>query len=75
MKNQILTKCIAELNKDKPNLDYVRGILETLVDLDTTASPVNYMAPTRGIPASNAVASVEEEYSPAYELGPIAPLH
>jgi len=32
MNRKILQKCIDELNKENPKLDYVRGILETIID-------------------------------------------
>lgn len=34
MNNAILQKCLAELEKGEPRLDYVRGMLETLIALD-----------------------------------------
>ena len=34
MNVSILRKCLAELNEDKPSLDYVRGIIETLIELE-----------------------------------------
>lgn len=40
MNRKTLQKCITELAKDKPRLDYVSGILETLMETlpeDTTA--------------------------------------
>lgn len=42
MNTQILNKCIEELKKETPDLSYIRGILETLVDstpIATTYSP------------------------------------
>ncbi len=32
MNTPILRKCLEELSKENPRLDYVRGILETLID-------------------------------------------
>lgn len=32
----ILSKCIKELQSDKPRIDYVLGMLETLCDMDET---------------------------------------
>lgn len=34
--NEILKKCIEELAKDAPSIDYVRGMLETLLSMNTT---------------------------------------
>ncbi len=33
MNPQILQKCVAELKKDNPSLEYVVGILETLIEI------------------------------------------
>jgi hypothetical protein len=38
MKN-IIKKCIDELNKENPKLDYVRGMLEVLFEQDTPPTP------------------------------------
>ncbi len=35
MNPNILKKCINELTKEKPNIDYVRGMLETLYEMQT----------------------------------------
>lgn len=33
MNTNILKKCLEELSKDEPKLDYVRGMLETLIEM------------------------------------------
>ena len=33
MNTQVLVKCLDELTKDKPNIEYVKGMLETLITL------------------------------------------
>lgn len=33
MNPKVLQKCIEELKKEKPNVDYVRGVLETLLEM------------------------------------------
>lgn len=33
--NSVIQKCVEELGKDSPRLDYVRGMLETLLSLNT----------------------------------------
>ncbi len=38
MNNNILKKALEELSKDSPKLDYVRGMLETLIEI-TEAKP------------------------------------
>lgn len=40
MHTKILEKCLDELRKDDPRKDYVIGMLETLVDMNTTSAGV-----------------------------------
>lgn len=35
MNTNILRKCIEELNKDKPDLSYIKGMLETIMELSS----------------------------------------
>lgn len=35
MQNSILKKCLEELGKEPPKLDYVRGMLETLIEFNS----------------------------------------
>ncbi len=44
----ILKKVLEELSKDSPRLDYVRGMVETLVDMQETGQPVTPVHITRG---------------------------
>lgn len=34
MQTNILQKCVDELGKESPKLDYVRGMLETLIEIE-----------------------------------------
>lgn len=34
MINNILTRCLLELKSDSPRIDYVRGMLETLIEMN-----------------------------------------
>jgi hypothetical protein len=43
MYKTILEKCLAELAKDKPELAYIRGMLETLIEIQT--APVTAILP------------------------------
>ncbi len=47
MNKKTLQKVIDELNKDNPRLDYVRGILETLIEQEdsVTQSSPKYFSP------------------------------
>jgi hypothetical protein len=40
MNTQVLVKCLDELTKDKPNIEYVKGMLETLITLSGAPSLV-----------------------------------
>lgn len=85
MNTNTLIKCVEELKKDKPKLDYVIGILETLIDMN---QPSIY-TPTMYINSGNTLAnpilttSVNEltdeereqaEFVHRYNHGPIAEL-
>ena len=35
MNTNILQKCLQELNKDKPDISYAKGILETFISLNS----------------------------------------
>jgi hypothetical protein len=63
MKN-ILQKCIDELAKENPKLDYIRGMLEVLVEQEpekptvapitfTPAPPVNLNVNPHGLPSND----------------------
>lgn len=43
--NNLLQKCVEELKAEKPDLSYIRGILETLIEIDgnETSSKENYV--------------------------------
>lgn len=64
----ILRKCLEELSKDGPNIDYVRGMIETLIEMNgpllnpimlsgpgkvTTLTPGVFHTAEAGIPARN----------------------
>ena len=78
--NGTLQKCIEELKKDKPSLDYVRGMLETLMDMQTTAgTPASIPAPTPMVsnykaPSNHVDEEVTDAYTLAYESGSIGNL-
>ncbi len=50
--NDIITKCITELKTEKPRIDYVLGMLETVAALGATPGvktvPMTYLPP--GVP-------------------------
>lgn len=63
--NDVIRKCVEELNKADPNIDYVRGMLDTLLSMSTTGTPVPtpinattylpYVVPTSGDPEIEAL--------------------
>lgn len=40
MNTQILQKCLDELKKDEPNIEYIKGMLETLILLSNPLIPI-----------------------------------
>ena len=63
MNTNILTKCIEQLKSDKPDLSYVRGMLETLVEMQDT-SPAKVSNPlAHAVPAPNKPSVVADEAS------------
>ncbi len=53
MNKKVIQKALDELNKENPKIDYVRGILETLLDTDTPAPVTFQPAPRVEIPLGN----------------------
>lgn len=47
MNTTILRKCIDELAKDTPDISYVKGMLETLAELNSNPTNVPYIPPVR----------------------------
>jgi hypothetical protein len=58
MNTTILQKAVDELNKDAPRLDYIRGLLETLIEIAPKPAPV--------VPSFQ-----EKPVSKAIKLGPL----
>lgn len=40
MNTSVLTKCLEELKQEKPNIEYIKGMLETFIALSNTSLPV-----------------------------------
>lgn len=81
MSKKILQKVVDELKKDSPDLPYIRGILETLIDMDsdtvthTMAGTVFPMGVETGYKADEIITNEDKEYARKMAGGPIAPLH
>ncbi len=59
MNAPILTKILGELNQKQPRLDYVRGMLETLLELE--GSSVVEHSPVKRVVASSNPALPDDE--------------
>lgn len=51
--NPIIQKCLDELSKDSPKIDYVRGMLETVLAM-TPTNTIMFPAPKAARPAAPA---------------------
>lgn len=83
MNTNTLIKCVDELKKDKPKLDYVIGILETLIDMNPISMVgqhiVSNWQPQPSVLANQPNELTDEEREQAefvhrYNHGPIAEL-
>lgn len=55
MNSKILQKCVDALKQDNPDLSYVRGMLETLIDIDVKDAPATVVPViTSSVPSSYA---------------------
>ena len=76
--NSILSKCVEELKKETPRIDYVLGMLETLIDMEKPSVMQNpIFNPTSGQTARTPSMSDEEvtnDYAKAYTGGPVGTL-
>lgn len=41
MNTKLIKKCIDELDAEKPRLDYLKGILETLYEIESSATTIS----------------------------------
>lgn len=88
MNNNLITKCLTELNKESPNISYIKGILESILELSNPSPttsfpgslnipyypPVGIMSNTPGFNVTNE----QEESGPGDYVkgtGPIAQLN
>ena len=82
MNTSVLSKCVEELKKEKPDIRYVLGMLETFIDLSPVVNmpPVDYalpknfigMYPTKvEIPADEVITDEDKAYERTMAGGPI----
>ena len=50
MNTKILQKVLAELEKATPSLDYARGMIETLIEMDVKPTVETYIPPAAAMP-------------------------
>jgi hypothetical protein len=81
MNTNLLQKCIVELQKDKPDLSYMRGILETLIVMagvpTSSVSSIVLPPPTMMSSRQTTVEGLteeEQEYHSKMTSGPVAPM-
>lgn len=63
MNTSILQKCLAELQKETPDLSYIRGMLETLIDMQPNTASVN---PWPTVDNGTINTSIENVYKGSY---------
>lgn len=65
MNTTILTRCIEELKSDKPDISYIRGALETLLEMSssiaTIAPPLPVFTPNHMVPNVQRTESIADE--------------
>ena len=55
MNTSTLTKCVNELKKDTPNIQYVLGMIETLIELSTPTTIAGIRPPIMAIDVSDRI--------------------
>lgn len=79
MNKKVLQKCLAELEKSEPNISYVRGMLETALDMligdgqvPMDIVPVSNFSLAKEIIVNLPIVKTEEElFAERYANGPI----
>jgi hypothetical protein len=85
MNTNILQKCVDELKKDTPNLSYVQGMLETVIEMTAANIPYSpvqvpyqnqYTIPTSSNVMGSGLVDLSDEEVNAqrYESGPLGQL-
>lgn len=81
MNTKILQKCLEELKKETPDLSYLRGTLETLIEMagGEVVSTGSYVMPHLGVLHTEVgkvdeITDVDKEYERRQLGGPIAKL-
>lgn len=55
MNSKILQKCLDELNKEESDISYIKGMIETLIDINwpLVSAPATVLPPTGFAPGSS----------------------
>jgi hypothetical protein len=72
MNTQILVKCLEELKKETPNIEYIKGMLETLIMLSGATIPTYVTTSTSQIKELVRSDETVEEIPAHLRAGPIA---
>lgn len=70
--NNVIQKCVEELNKEAPRIDYIRGMLESILVMNTPNGPV--LSVTTAASSTRIPIELSDEEKSAlerYEKGPI----
>lgn len=74
MHTTILQKCVVELKTDKPKIDYILGMLETVIEMSGN-TPRGLSSLGMSVPAQAVPVPLEEpELNYAQKIGPIGNL-
>lgn len=63
MNTNVLSKCVDELKKDTPNIQYVLGMLETIIEMSGGTRPVDIKSSVVKVPVASVVKADEEEFN------------
>ena len=75
MNTSILVKCVEELKKKEPKIDYILGMLETVIEMSGVAVPSTIAhTVSREVEKEIPTLSDEEVLLSSYAKGPIANL-
>ena len=75
MNTNVLQKCVDELKKEQPNIQYVLGMLETVIELSVARPmlPTTYPLSAQNNTSHGTTIEIPQEEIPAHlRVGPIA---
>ena len=77
MQTNLLRKCVDELSKEKPDISYLKGVLETLIEVSgTPVATVKNIGNTYGYPVNESLIKTDEEIIPDFlKAGPVGTMN